>query len=488
MEAARDSEIELHEWCASCYADPLEFVLGAYDWPINGEPGPDAWQAQVLEELGAAVEQRGYDGTSSVLPIRQAISSGHGIGKTALFAWIVDWLMSTRRNCRGTVTANTNDQLEVKTWAGIQEWTARCLTAHWFEINSAIMYRKGYRSTWNTVPQTCAEENSEAFQGQHAKGSTSFYIFDEASAIPEPIWKAAEGGLTDEPIIIVGGNPTRNSGTFYETVFGRHRDRWTHHIIDSRTCKLAPHALIAQWIEDYGIDSDFVRVRVRGLAPLASELQYIDGQRILGAQKRRIVALEDEPLVAGVDVSGGGAAWTVCRFRRGLDARSIPPIRLTGEQTRDRNVVVTILAEQFTTHPDLVAMFIDTAFGAPIAQRLIDIGYEHEVHEVNFGGESPEPKQFARMRPYMWGKMKDWLAKGSIDPADTRLETDLGGPGYHLNRSNALELESKESMIKRGVASPDDGDALALTFAQIVRVPGRARGRRWSQPPKTWQA
>ena len=42
---------------------------------------------------------------------------------------------------------------------------------------------------------------------------------------------------------------------------------------------------------------------------------------------------------------------------------------------------------------------------------------------------------------------------------------DLAGPGYHINRSNLLILESKADMQKRGHASPDDGDALALTFA-----------------------
>jgi hypothetical protein len=39
---------------------------------------------------------------------------------------------------------------------------------------------------------------------------------------------------------------------------------------------------------------------------------------------------------------------------------------------------------------------------------------------------------------------------------------------YHINRSNLLVLESKADMQKRGQASPDDGAALALTFAQPV--------------------
>ena len=71
------------------------------------------------------------------------------------------------------------------------------------------------------------------------------------------------------------------------------------------------------------------------------------------------------------------------------------------------------------------------------------------------------------MRAYMWDQMKDWLLRGAIH-ADEKIASDLCGPGYHINRSNLLVIESKADMQKRGHASPDDGDALALTFAQPV--------------------
>jgi hypothetical protein len=67
----------------------------------------------------------------------------------------------------------------------------------------------------------------------------------------------------------------------------------------------------------------------------------------------------------------------------------------------------------------------------------------------------------------MWDKMKDWLLHGAIE-TDEKMAADLAGPGYHINRSNLLVLESKADMQKRGQASPDDGDALSLTFAQAV--------------------
>ena len=67
----------------------------------------------------------------------------------------------------------------------------------------------------------------------------------------------------------------------------------------------------------------------------------------------------------------------------------------------------------------------------------------------------------------MWAKLKDWLIQGAI-PDDQRLETDLAGVGFRHNNRDQLVLESKEDMAKRGLASPDDADALALTFARSV--------------------
>jgi len=69
----------------------------------------------------------------------------------------------------------------------------------------------------------------------------------------------------------------------------------------------------------------------------------------------------------------------------------------------------------------------------------------------------------------MWGKqMKDWLGRGCIDKSDHKLAIDLMAPGWHLNNRDQLLLESKADMMKRGQPSPDDGDALALTFARTV--------------------
>ena len=473
---AGSADLEIASHIGDTYDDPLAFVMLAYPWGEPGElagfRGPDRWQREFLEELGREVRARAFDGIHAVSPLRMATASGHGIGKSTLVAWIVDWIMSTRPDCQGTITANTYTQLETKTWAAIQKWTRLCVTGRWFVITGTGMYHRDSPDTWFCSAQSCREENSEAFAGQHAVTSTSFYLFDEASAIPDRIFEVAEGGLTDgEPMIFLFGNPTRNTGKFYRAAYGSERDRWNARSIDSRQCALPNQGQLAEWLQDYGEESDFFRVRVRGLPPLASELQFIDQARIQEARRRELPeVLRGEPLIAGFDVSGGGAAWNVIRFRRGFDARSRPPVRITGEAGRDRSALIAVAAEILADkRPEhkVAALFVDSAFGAPLVERLSVLGYNN-VHEITFGGPSPDPHQ-ANLRAYMWQRMKTWLEKGAI-PDQERFASQLAAPGYHINSRSKLVLESKADMVKRGEASPDDADALALTFARPVAL------------------
>jgi len=468
-------EKELQKEIARLWDDPLKFVRFVFPWgepgPLNGFTGPDVWQVEFLEHLAAEVKARKFNGVLAVPPVRMARASGHGVGKSTLVAWLVAWIMCTRPYCQGTITANTFPQLSTKTWATIIKWMQMSLVSHWFSIRSDRIYHVNHRDTWFVSAQSCREENSEAFAGQHAASSTSFYIFDESSAIPDKIWEVAEGGLTDgEPMIFAFGNPTRSTGKFHRITFGAERERWNHASIDSRQSALTNKKQIQEWIDDYGEDSDFVRVRVKGLPPAASDLQFIDATRVYEAQRRAPMPLGDEPLVVGLDVARGGADSSVLWFRRGPDARSIPAIRIPGEECRDSMRLVTVLLDVLTREYDgrrVSAAFVDgTGIGGPIVDRCHQMGYQNVV-EVQFGGRAPD-MHFANMRAWMWAQMKDWLRFGSIPQHDAALETDITGPGYQHDRQDRLVLESKEDMKRRGLASPDGGDGLALTFAQPV--------------------
>lgn len=474
--------------------DPLGFVMFAFPWgergtQLEGETGPDEIQKEFLTSLGEEVRNRKFDGTNPVLPIRMSESSGHGTGKSAMGAWIAWWILSTRPFSMGTVTAGTYTQLEEKTWAAIRSWGRLCITAHWFDVQSSGIFHRSHPDDWKVTPQTCKEENAQSFAGQHARKSTSWYLFDEASIVPDKIYETAEGGLTDGlPMFFAWGQPVRNTGEFHRICFGDKLARWNHRNVDARKSRFTNKQLLEQWIVDYGLESDFCRVRVLGLPPSASELQYIDKARVDEARQRKQAALANEPLVAGFDVSGGGKAWNVLRFRRGLDGdpEGMPPIRIPGEKDPDRSQRLGICAELLRDRrPErhIAALFIDSAFGAAIAVGLKNLGFTN-VFEINNGSQSPDP-HFANMRAFQWAKCKEWLLLGGLRD-DDELCSQLALPGYHINSSGKLVIESKKSLQDRGEKSPDDADAFNLTFARRLAAPAPPNPRPFIRPLTRW--
>ncbi len=231
--------------------DPLGFVLDCFPWgqpgPLENETGPDDNQIEFLTALRAEVLARNFDGETPVMPVRMACSSGHGTGKTALGGWIACWILSTRPHSIGKVTAGTAAQLEEATWSAIVYWMEMCVTRHWFEVQARGIYAAesilgpGETATsWKLTAQTCKPEAAQSFAGQHAKGSTSWFLFDEASTVPDKIWKVAYGGIIgDEDMFFAWGQPERNFGEFFNICFGSQRDRWNHRTIDSRTSRFS---------------------------------------------------------------------------------------------------------------------------------------------------------------------------------------------------------------------------------------------------------
>ena len=164
-------EVELAKFVSQFYSDPLAFVQACFPWgegAIANSKGPDKWQTQYLKDLGEEVKKRRFNGKDAVPAVRMAMSSGHGLGKSTLSAWVACWIMSTRPFSIGTVTANTGNQLKSKTFAAIQTWMGRCITSHWFEIGAERIRHKEHPSSWLVTAIPSNEDRSEGFAGQHA--------------------------------------------------------------------------------------------------------------------------------------------------------------------------------------------------------------------------------------------------------------------------------------------------------------------------------
>lgn len=463
-------ELDLADAIAEFYADPLGHVLFSYRWgkgPLDGFDGPDQWARGFLKELGQEVSRRRFDGKTAVDPIQFSTASGHGIGKSALTAWLIRWIMDTRPHAKGIVTANTAEQLRTKTWAELAKWHHMGITKGWFTLNagggSMNMYHNDHRETWRVDAQTCREENSEAFAGLHSAQSTPFYIFDEASAVPDKIFEVREGGLTDgEPMTFDFGNPTRNTGRFFENMQGRFRHRYIRRYIDSRDVKITNKRLFEQWIDDYGIDSDFVKVRVLGQFPSAGELQFIPSADVQACIGLEVSVQPHDPLVMGVDVARFGSDQSVIYLRQGRDAESRGIHRYRGLDTMQFAARVAEIAGQ--QQPDTI--FIDGGgVGGGVVDRCRQLGLD--VIEINFGSKATQ-SGYRNMRAQMWGNLRDAIRDGIRLPDDPDLFSDLTSLEYGYTLRNEIQLESKEDAKKRGLPSPDLADALALTYALPV--------------------
>lgn len=464
--------------------DPVGFVLWAFPWGEPGElaeaEGPDEWQVWVLTALGQGI-------LTLDEAIRIAIASGHGIGKSTLVAWIILWALSTMEDTRGVVTANTERQLATKTWPELAKWYRLFLARDLFKMEATSIFSVDpeHSRTWRVDMIPWSEKNPAAFAGLHNKGKRIVLIFDEASEIDDLIWETAEGALTDSNTEIIWcafGNPTRSIGRFRECFDGgRFAHRWIHRAIDSRTVKVANKRQCEEFITDYGADSDFVRVRVLGEFPRQGFQEFISVYDVDAAMSREPMAQVFDPLVIGVDVARFGDDASVIYIRKGRDGRTWPPIVLRGLDTM---AVAARAAEEFV-RLKADAIFVDGGgVGGGVVDRLRQLRVP--VFDINFGSKSDRPTgtsvAYANKRAEMWGTLREWLREGSLANS-TQLREELIGPTYAHNAQNAIQLERKEDMKKRGLSSPDIADALALTFAYAV-VPNKFAGRDGQIPPR----
>lgn len=454
-----NAEQKLQECISEFVFDPLGFVRFVIPWgepgPLEHQTGPDVWQEKILKEIG---EQLKADKDEAV---NIATTSGHGIGKSALVAWLILWFISTRPHPQIVVTANTREQLLKKTFRELAVWHKKAIHSHWFKWTATKFYHVDHPETWFAAAVPWSAENPEAFAGTHAEHV--LVIFDEASGIDDIIWEVTEGAMTTKGAAwLAFGNPTRNSGRFREC-FGRFQHRWTTYRVDSRTAKMATNKTqIEQWIADYGEDSDFVRIRVKGEFPRAGNTQFIPGDLVERAVRNNPPENPLATKVLSVDVARFGDDQTVFCMRAGS---VVLPLRKFREL--DTMQVASLVAECINDwEPDCT--FVDGGgLGAGVVDRLRQLNYR--VIDVQAGSSPDDKEKYANKRAEMWGRMRDWL-KGDVKiPDDDGLKSALIGSEYGYTTKMAIQLEKKEDMKKRGLASPDEGDALAMGFAEPVR-------------------
>lgn len=460
--ASKNPQQEIISLIGSYALDPLGFVIVAFPWgkgELSDFTGPDEWQTDILKEMG----RRLTAGANVQDVIRLAVASGHGIGKSALVSFIILWAMATCVDTRGVVTANTENQLKTKTWAELAKWHRLCLCRNWFEFTATALFSKipGHDKTWRIDMVPWSERNTEAFAGLHNKGNRILLIFDEASAIHDAIWEVSEGALTDADTEIVWccfGNPTKNTGRFRDC-FGKFSHRWITRQIDSRTVRITNKKQIADWIADYGEDSDFVRVRVRGVFPSAGSNNLIGPEDVEAARAQSYLGQEFDrfPMIIGVDVARQGDDSSVIARRQGKVCYPLRVMRIP-----DTMLIAAQVGQESDKH-NADAVFVDATggYGVGVVDALRQV--KRDPVEVYFSGKATDPRYFNK-RSEMYFELAHWIKSGGCLPDDNELAEELCAATYSF-QGDKFRLDPKDTVKEILGRSPDKADALALTFA-----------------------
>lgn len=426
-----------------------------------------------------------------------SVRSGHGIGKSAVQAWIVIWFMSTRPFPKIPCTAPTQHQLFDILWAEISKWIR-----HSPVLSSELiwtkekLYMKGYPEEWFAVARTASKP--DALQGFHA--DNVLFIIDEASGVDDKIFETVLGALsTPGSRLLMCGNPTQLSGFFFDSHHKNRASYKTFHI-DGRNSKRVSQEFVDTIINMYGEDSDVFRVRVAGEFPLAEDDVFIPLPLV-----EKSVATEFSPrkhpnqIHIGCDVARFGDDKTVICYR--IDEKAEIYGKRRGQDTMKTADDILRLGLDLVNRYDLnsenddpIPVKVDDGgVGGGVVDRLRQVKRNNpelywwlEVYPVKFG-QKIQHKYYDDTTTYMMSVVKKLLQPHDengkskpielILPNDDHLVGQLSGRKYNMTDSGKLRVESKKVMKDRGLTSPDEADSILLVCLP-VKLPKKRGTRR----------
>lgn len=496
MIGSKAQEVEILTQAMALRDYPLEFAHWAYPWGRKGTPfekwdGPREWQRQELKALGIHIrKQVSAKAKGEALQMwRSAYASGRGPGKSAMFGMVAHWQLSCHIGSTVIVTANTENQLRSRTFPEFATWFGSAINSHWFTIETMRIVPADWLASlvkklpeqgglgidpryWYCGGQTWSEENPNAFAGVHNQHGVML-LMDEAAGIFSGIWDVSEGFWTEQSpyrMWMAASQMRTRSGRFYEIFNDAQMGQgWRAKTLSTRGMPGVDQGIVEDQIRRYGEDSDFVRVEILGLAPRTAEDQFIAWEDVRKAQENELVVDYGEPLILGVDPAPRGkTAW---RFRQGRNARDCCGRDTKGSWFGKDNIQIASAILELDTKYKPDAICIDFGMGTGVIDTLKRKRTHGRLHEVKFGDAPHGGKdtEWGSHAAELWARAREWLPGGMIEKDDgskgtfSQQATDRGWKWSQREEGKKI-LESKESLSKRGVKSPDDFDAFACTF------------------------
>lgn len=425
--------------------------------------GINPWSRQI-EILKAVVEHP-----------KTAVRSGHKIGKSTSSAIIALWWFATRPRAFVILTSSGDKQIKEILWPEI----SRLYRAAKKKLGGTLYdtHHSGLRAEDQRRIIGISTKRTENMGG--FSGAELLFVGDEASGIEEQIFRAIEGNLAGGGRFILFGNPTRQSGTFFDAFHSKAEFWHPIHVSSTETPNCTgdgdpiPGLATPEWVatmhaEHGGPGNSEYDIRVDGNFPTDGKNNVIGSGLVDKAFKDWLAPTKDAgELEFGVDVARYGDDETVICPRRGLITfplvvlKSMDTIEIAGKVlilTRE----LRIQDESSPTGWERPRVKVDGTggWGGGVVDNL-KRSEEVRVAEVNVSTSATSEKYF-RLRDQLWFAARDWLKEGGKMQQDAKLRAELIAPTYHVEARGQLRVSSKDEMKEELGRSPDRADALCL--------------------------
>lgn len=445
--------------------DPLRFVVDE----LHIEP--DKWQAKALKLFPS----------QSAIEKRISLQACAGPGKSLLLAACgLNFLAcygEPQEHPKGAVVAVTGDNLKTNIWPEFSKLMSRsAFLSKAFKWTKERIYAVDHPETWFLAARSWskdanAEEQGRTLSGLHAK--RVLFLLDESGEIPTTVLKAAEQSLANCAWgkIMQAGNPTSHEGMLYAAAT-RLRHQWSVIAItgDPDDPDRSPRVDLA-WAKDqiatHGREDPWVMSYILGQFPPTSINSLLSIEEVDAAMRRSYLPaqLETSQKRLGIDVAREGLDKTSLFPRQGLQA--FHPVNMSHERGNDVAARAVLAKNNWKWE----LCFVDDTggYGSSVCDSFVQAGIDHIP--VNFGGKALDPRYFNK-RSEMLFEMAKWIkGRGALPDIPTlRQELPALRYGFHNGKMKVVEKDQIKKVIGR---SPDDCDALALTFA-LPEMPARA--------------
>ena len=410
---------------------------------------------------------------------RIAIRSGHRVGKTMLLAIISLWHLVTKYPQKTIITAPTAGQLFDSLYAEIMTLSKRLpdFIRQLFDYFTDSIQLKADPDGSFLSARTASPDRPESFQGIHSPHV--LFIWDEASGIDERLFNAARGSMAaPNAIQILAGNPVRLNNTFHRA-FTTNAELYEKFVISSVGLKTVDPDFVKEVADTFGADSNEYRVRVLGEFPDTEDESFIPAHLVRAARVRDIKPAPLSAVVYGVDPARQGDDRTVITRRVGLHVieeqfsfTKKNTMQIVGEivalADKDRNRLIAEFKDAgrpLLFMPQVpAAIVVDViGIGAGVVDRLLELGFN--VISTNVSETATSEPFCYRERDAVWKRFKNWLEAGQCKlPDDDTLQSELTAAHYEYDSRGILKIESKKSLKKRGMRSPDKADSAMLAL------------------------